>query len=554
MGFLRSAQTGGMDDTFDFEAEVEAKDVVRQESLRAEGISSSEGAANRGTRTVCRHWLKNLCMKGDKCDYLHVYDPNRMPECLFFLKYGKCTDPDCNFRHVAVSERPECQRYRLGFCKFGPLCRSRHDRLPKDKMPDLLPDWFLNAILENSRLVPRAAEVELSTMEVRGRSFELALDASYSTEQGAIPGLPPPIHGKCRFFVMRSSNLRNVQISACKGIWASGGGNTSKLCQGLRDVDHVIMIFTSAESRSFLGYARMISEPDHMLFPGIWGEFSARLSPSFKVQWLKQCGVNLGAAGHIRNPQNDDLPVHRCRDGQELPGSVGERLCRFLWQQNDEDIVKGSDLEFEPRVRYEFPTEEPKDQLAEAPLALEDAKKDSVEPSPFAAGEIDDPARPRPAPVVLGTFQRHAKDGKAALASKSSSLLAALTEEAPPTRIDGVSLAPPSFPSNRWRSPPEWLHHMGYPPPPGPGYFHPPPFHHPPPHHSPYGYGPPPGLCGPPRGYYEGPPAAHFAQPPSDWQGAACGGRHPFAEDGNDGGRRRNGERSRSRPRKRRRK
>lgn len=539
-----------MDDTFDFEAEIDAKDVVRQESLRAEGISSSEGAANRGTRTVCRHWLKNLCMKGDKCDYLHVYDPNRMPECLIFLKFGKCTDPDCTFRHVAVSERPECQRYRLGFCKFGPLCRSRHDRLPKEKMPDLLPDWFLNAILENSRLVPRAEEVELSTMELRGRSLELALDASFSTEQGAIPGLPPPIHGKCRFFVMRSSNLRNVQISACKGIWASGGGNTNKLVQGLRDVDHVIMIFASAESRSFLGYARMISEPDHMLFPGIWGEFSSRLSPSFKVQWLKQCGVNVAATDHIkyRDPQSEDLPVRRCRDGQELPGSVGERLCRFLWQHSDEDIVKGSDLEFEPRVRYEFPTEEPKDQMAEAPLALEDAKKDTAKQSSLEGG---DDGRPRHAPVPLGTFQTHAKQGKAkkasALASKSSSLLAALTEESPRRPIDGLDQAPPSLPpAGHWRSPMEWPHHMGYPPP-GPGYFHPPPFHHPhhpPPHHSPYGYGPPPGL-GAPRGYYEG-HAAGFAQPPSDWQGAS-GGSHPFAEDENDGGRRRNGERSRSR-------
>eukprot|EP00434_Breviolum_minutum_P035263 symbB.v1.2.031208.t1/scaffold3597.1/size53463/1 len=74
---------------------------------------------------------------------------------------------------------------------------------------------------------------------------------------------------------MRSVNLRNVQISACKGIWATGSGNTSRLSQGFREVDHVIMIFTSAESRTFLGYARMLDEPDDRLFPGIWGEFSS---------------------------------------------------------------------------------------------------------------------------------------------------------------------------------------------------------------------------------------------------------------------------------------
>ena len=41
-------------------------------------------------------------------------------------------------------------------------------------------------------------------------------------------------------------------------------------------------------------------------------------------------------ADHIRNPQNDDEPVRKGKDGQELPASVGERLCRFLWSQKDE--------------------------------------------------------------------------------------------------------------------------------------------------------------------------------------------------------------------------
>ncbi|OLP75151.1 hypothetical protein AK812_SmicGene45099 [Symbiodinium microadriaticum] len=52
-------------------------------------------------------------------------------------------------------------------------------------------------------------------------------------------------------------------------------------------------IFTSGESRTFLGYARMVDEPDDLLFPGIWGEFSSRLGHSFKVHWLKQCSVGV---------------------------------------------------------------------------------------------------------------------------------------------------------------------------------------------------------------------------------------------------------------------
>ncbi|CAE7377858.1 CPSF30, partial [Symbiodinium pilosum] len=195
--------------------EIHAKDASREESLRAEGLTSAEGALNRGSRTVCRHWLKGLCMKGDKCDYLHQFDLNRMPECLFFLKTGKCYDQDCLFKHVAASERQECPRYRMGFCRLGPLCRMSHERLPRDKMPDVLPDWFIQPLLKNGHLVPKAEDVKLSSFEFR-RTESFALTASTSTELGAIPGLPPPVQGKCRFFVMRSMNLRNLQISACK--------------------------------------------------------------------------------------------------------------------------------------------------------------------------------------------------------------------------------------------------------------------------------------------------------------------------------------------------
>lgn len=41
---------------------------------------------------VCKHWLRGLCKKGDDCEFLHKYDMERMPECYFFIKYGKHFD------------------------------------------------------------------------------------------------------------------------------------------------------------------------------------------------------------------------------------------------------------------------------------------------------------------------------------------------------------------------------------------------------------------------------------------------------------------------------
>jgi len=603
--------------SFDFEAEIDTKDALRKASLKADGVvTTADSAATRGRHSmVCKHWMKNLCMKGDKCDFLHQFDPDRMPECMLWLKFGKCTDPDCTFRHVANEDRPECQRYRLGFCRYGLMCRSRHDRLPRESLPDILPDWFLNSLIVNAYLIPRTEDLPIGDLRDRLRhgtvnrsSSELALAPAVApTEQGTIPGLLPPIHGKCRYFVMRSMNVRNIQISAAKGIWATSLGNSQKLRQSFRDVDHVILIFSATESRTFSGYGKMMCEPDDHLLPGIWGELSCRLSANFRVHWLKQCTAPLGLADHIKNPQNDDLPVRRCRDGQELPSSVGERLCRFLWQQAEVDLVKGSDFEFEPRVSYEHPVPSLKDAAdatqdtskasdSAAPLALEDAHRPS-ESAALEASMPDDHSRP--APERLGTFSREGRAGGPApvtvgkaLASGSSSLLAAMAEEGyrhGPYGGTPVGWQPPGLPSattmapgHGWRPPPIDPS-LGMPP---PGQFAAPPLHSFGHHHPPQmggGYGAPPpggyrpfghfggmpahgGPMPPHPGYVEQPPPGYWGgggagagagagertlgRPPAEWEGASSAVA-PLSREGG-GGRRRSEPRSRSRRRRRR--
>ncbi|RWW82378.1 hypothetical protein BHE74_00009160 [Ensete ventricosum] len=51
-------------------------------------------------QTVCRHWLRGLCMKGDACGFLHQYDKERMPVCRFFRLYGECREQDCVYKHT----------------------------------------------------------------------------------------------------------------------------------------------------------------------------------------------------------------------------------------------------------------------------------------------------------------------------------------------------------------------------------------------------------------------------------------------------------------------
>ncbi|CAG5105791.1 Oidioi.mRNA.OKI2018_I69.chr1.g2457.t1.cds [Oikopleura dioica] len=78
---------------------------------------------------VCKHWLRGLCKKGDDCEFLHEYDMAKMPECYFFSKFGRCENRDCQYLHIDPNSKvKECQWYARGFCKHGPLCKSRHVR------------------------------------------------------------------------------------------------------------------------------------------------------------------------------------------------------------------------------------------------------------------------------------------------------------------------------------------------------------------------------------------------------------------------------------------
>lgn len=59
-----------------------------------------QGVKRSFRQTVCRHWLRGLCMKGEACGFLHQYDKARMPICRFFRLYGECREQDCVYKHT----------------------------------------------------------------------------------------------------------------------------------------------------------------------------------------------------------------------------------------------------------------------------------------------------------------------------------------------------------------------------------------------------------------------------------------------------------------------
>ncbi|KAJ1612971.1 cleavage and polyadenylation specificity factor 4-like protein [Cryptosporidium canis] len=105
---------------------------------------------------VCRHWMRNMCMKGDFCDFLHQYDREKMPPCFTYQKYGVCLDRvlnSCPFKHKS-DDTQLCADYFLGLCPFGPMCKRNHEPKVRNEAPDFLPDEFLQTIIQSKHLMP----------------------------------------------------------------------------------------------------------------------------------------------------------------------------------------------------------------------------------------------------------------------------------------------------------------------------------------------------------------------------------------------------------------
>ena len=86
--------------------------------------SATVPGAGRGRsfrQTVCRHWLRGLCMKAEACGFLHQYDKARMPICRFFRLHGECREHDCVYKHTNEDIK-ECNMYVLFFAST--LCNE----------------------------------------------------------------------------------------------------------------------------------------------------------------------------------------------------------------------------------------------------------------------------------------------------------------------------------------------------------------------------------------------------------------------------------------------
>uniref|UniRef100_A0A665VRK8 RNA helicase n=1 Tax=Echeneis naucrates TaxID=173247 RepID=A0A665VRK8_ECHNA len=156
------------------------------------------------------------------------------------------------------------------------------------------------------------------------------IDFSVYPPQGSEPLFPNLAFSSVRYFIMKSSNIRNIEISQQKGIWSTTPNSEKKLAKAFQEKNLIILIFSIQGSGCFQGYARMtsvVSQESHQDwgFVGLGGVFS--------VEWINKESLPFQCTQHIMNPWNDNKMVQISRDGQELEPRVGSQLL-LLWKKS----------------------------------------------------------------------------------------------------------------------------------------------------------------------------------------------------------------------------
>ncbi|KAI5081733.1 hypothetical protein GOP47_0001476 [Adiantum capillus-veneris] len=152
----------------------------------------------------------------------------------------------------------------------------------------------------------------------------------------------PLPQGSSRYFVVKSCNRENLDLSVTRGMWATHRNNEAKLNDAFDSCDNVILVFSVNETGHFQGCARMMSRIGVISGGGSWkyADGNARYGRNFLLKWLKLCELSFHKTWHLRNTYNDNLPVKISRDCQELEPIVGEQLASLLYEEPDSDLMK----------------------------------------------------------------------------------------------------------------------------------------------------------------------------------------------------------------------
>jgi len=95
---------------------------------------SEAPSSSKKKQIFCKFFMRGLCNKEDKCEYLHQDGG----ETWGFQPYA--------FPTKKIDEN--CPYYQYGFCRDGSLCSYNHIVLPEADVPEEIPIWFIEYLYD----------------------------------------------------------------------------------------------------------------------------------------------------------------------------------------------------------------------------------------------------------------------------------------------------------------------------------------------------------------------------------------------------------------------
>ena len=353
-----------------------------EETASAEPVLTSAKHDPRLRTVVCRHWLRDLCMKGAACEFLHQYDLSKMPIC----RHGdRCKIKDCPFRHISEENRMECAFFRSGFCIHGPFCRYKHSKRPREDLP-LVADFSVGLSQMQAgkdggnAVVPRRPAAKPNEFykislckhflhgecpfgdgchfahgEAELRSFprkdqqqqqdtpeeggnELSEDMFSNQDQTTIDyyeggasggGKPIPIlePEQAHFFIVSAATHRDLAVSTVRGEWYVQRRHAEKINELYKDGRKQVMIFfTVCDSNNIQGAALVTSRA---IYQEAADSGKNAFCYRFKVEWYRTTELPIDTA--IGVAPDLLLPTSNTQFCQDMSPKTGESLMKAIW-------------------------------------------------------------------------------------------------------------------------------------------------------------------------------------------------------------------------------
>ena len=134
-----------------------------------------------------------------------------------------------------------------------------------------------------------------------------------------------------RYFIIRSNCVENIEISVRESAWSTTYYNESRLNDAFSSGE-VRLLFAVNGSGAFQGYAVMRGRVGQLGRQVLW-DGGRQFGSPFAVEWRCLFMLPASELGGMRNPLNDNMPILKAKDGQEVPPALGNQIVSIMEQQ-----------------------------------------------------------------------------------------------------------------------------------------------------------------------------------------------------------------------------